>query len=258
MRRERETAGDNRRASGKAGGGRREGRRPGRRKGLLRALLFLGAAGAFGLLFANLMVVGTTAGQIVTPQEAAGLQADCILVLGAGVRDDGTPSRMLSDRLTAAAGLYEDGVSGRLLMSGDHGRSDYDEVNAMKDAAVAAGIPSEAVFMDHAGFSTYDSLYRARDIFQAERVVIVTQRYHLYRALYIARALGLEAVGVAAFGDTYGGQAYREAREAIARVKDFLTAFFKPQPRILGEAVPVSGNGDVTNDRDRGFPDGKR
>ncbi len=220
-----------------------------RGKRLLRALLVLGAAGAALLLAINLYVKGTTAGQIVTAREAAAFRADCILVLGAGVRDDGTPSRMLADRLSAAAGLYEAGVSDRLLMSGDHGRSDYDEVNVMKGAAVAAGIPSEAVFMDHAGFCTYDSLYRARDIFQVQRVVIVTQEYHLYRALYIARALGLEAVGVAAPGGVYSGQAYREAREALARVKDTMTAFFQPQPRILGEAIPVSGNGDVTNDR---------
>lgn len=238
MRRRREAGSARRPAAGTRRGGR-----------WLRALLVLCAAVAAALLAVNLLVVGTTAGRIVTSEEAKEQKADCILVLGAGVRDDGTPSRMLSDRLATAIVLYEEEVSGRLLMSGDHGRSDYDEVNVMKDAAVAAGIPSEAVFMDHAGFNTYDSLYRAREIFQAERVVIVTQRYHLYRALYIARALGLEAVGVAAPGDTYGGQMYREVREAAARAKDFLTALIQPRARIMGEAIPVSGDGNVTNDR---------
>lgn len=218
---------------------------------VLYAFLFLCLAGTTGLLLINWWMVRATAGQIVSQETAKEIEADCILVLGAGVRADGTPSRMLADRLATAIELYSAGVSERLLMSGDHGRNDYDEVNVMKDTAVAAGIPSEAVFMDHAGFNTYDSLYRAREIFQAERIVIVTQRYHLYRALYIAQALGIDAVGVAAPGDTYSGQAYRELRETAARGKDFLTSLFQPQAQIMGEAIPVSGNGDVTNDREK-------
>ena len=102
--------------------------------------------------------------------------------------------------------------------------------------------------MDHAGFSTYESMYRAKEVFCARRVVIVTQKYHLYRAIYVARALGLEAYGVAAAGDDYGGQLYRDIREVLARNKDFFTSIFKPQPEYLGKAIPVSGNGDITND----------
>ena len=119
----------------------------------------------------------------------------------------------------------------------------------MKGIAVEAGIPSEHIFMDHAGFSTYDSLYRARHIFQAKRVIIVTQQYHLYRALYIARSLGIEAIGVAAPGENYYGQTYREVREMVARTKDFLLTITKPEASIMGEAIPVSGNGNVTNDK---------
>ncbi|HOS18718.1 MAG TPA: ElyC/SanA/YdcF family protein [Clostridia bacterium] len=186
---------------------------------------------------------------ILAPEAAAGLGSDCILVLGAGVWGEGENARashMLADRLETALALYEAGASGKLLMSGDHGREDYDEVNVMKAYAVDAGVPSADVFMDHAGFSTYESLYRARDVFQAKRVIIVTQEYHLYRALYVARALGLEAWGVAANLRPYAGQGYYDLREILARCKDFFMCVLKPEPTYLGEAIPVSGDGNLT------------
>ena len=116
--------------------------------------------------------------------------------------------------------------------------------------AIEKGIPSENIFMDHAGFSTYDSIYRAKDIFQAKKVIIVTQKYHLYRALYIANKLGLEAYGVGADPRKYVGATYRETREILARDKDFVKCIFKPNPTYLGDTIPVSGNGDVTNDNE--------
>ena len=219
-----------------------------KKKRLLCALLFVCAACFLFAGTANLWMILAVSGRIVSPEEAALQEADCILVLGAGVREDGTPSQILAARLDTALSLYEEGVSSRLLMSGDHGREEYDEVNGMKRAAVEAGVPSDAVFMDHAGFSTYDSLYRARDIFQAEKIVIVTQRYHLYRALYIAGALGLDAVGVPAQGEEYSGQTYREVREWAARTKDVVNVIWKPEAAVMGDAIPVSGNGDQTND----------
>lgn len=133
-------------------------------------------------------------------------------------------------------------------MSGDHGRKEYDEVNIMKNYAIEKGIPSENIFMDHAGFSTYESIYRAKEIFEAKKVVIVTQEYHLYRALYIANQLGIEAYGVGADPRKYVGAAYREIREILARDKDFIKCVFKPEPTYLGDTIPVSGNGDITND----------
>lgn len=197
----------------------------------------------------NGYVVGSSRGQIVTAEQAAEFDADCILVLGCAVRDDGSPSAMLQDRLEQGIALYCAGAAAKLLMSGDNGQVDYDEVNTMKSYAIAAGVPSSDIFMDHAGFSTYESLYRAKAIFGAERVIIVTQEYHLYRALYIARQLGIEAVGVAADGRSYAGQAYREVREILARDKDLVQCIFKPEPTYLGEQIPISGDGDVTNDR---------
>ena len=206
------------------------------------------------VLGTNIAVKASAKGQILSSQEAAQLQdVDCILVLGCGVRDDGTPSAMLEDRLKRAVELYQMGASAKLLMSGDHGESDYDEVATMKAFAVNAGIASEDIFMDHAGFSTYESMYRAKEIFQVRKVIIVTQAYHLHRAIYIAQKLGLEAYGVAADYRSYSGQSSREVREVLARTKDFVTCLFKPEPTYLGEIIPVWGNGDLTNDENQDF-----
>ena len=187
--------------------------------------------------------------RILSPEEPVSGDWDCILVLGAGLLPDGSPSLMLRERIDTGVALYEAGAAPKLIMSGDHGREDHDEVNAMKDAAMAAGVPSEDVFMDHAGFNTYDSLYRAEAIFGAERVIIVTQAYHLSRALYIASRLGLEAVGVSCDTRRYAGQTMRDIREVLARDKDFFQCLFQPEPTYLGEAIPLSGSGDATNDR---------
>ncbi len=202
----------------------------------------------------NAVVTVSTADQIITAEEAAKLQdVDCILVLGCYVHKDGNPSDMLHDRLRRGVELYELGAALKLLMSGDHGRTDYDEVAAMKQFAVDAGIPSEHIFMDHAGFSTYESLYRAKEIFQVKKILIVTQEYHLYRAIYIANQLGLEAYGVSADYRSYTGQTGRDIREFLARVKDFATGIFKPEPTYLGETIPISGNGNLTNDDTNDF-----
>lgn len=196
----------------------------------------------------NLCVRISTDKQIIKENEYTKLSdIDCILILGAGIWGD-KPSPMLEDRLLEGIKLYQNNVSNKIIMSGDHGRTEYDEVNIMKNYAVEKGIPSENIFMDHAGFSTYESIYRAKEIFQAKKVVIVTQKYHLYRALYIANQLGLEAYGVGADPRQYAGETFREIREIFARDKDFIKCIFKPKPTYLGDTIPVNGNGDVTND----------
>ena len=172
---------------------------------------------------------------------------DCIIVLGAGIWNN-KPSPMLEDRLLEGINLYKNNVSNKIIMSGDHGRAEYDEVNTMKNYAIEKGVKSEDIFMDHAGFSTYESIYRAKEIFKAKKVVIVTQKYHLYRALYIAKQLDLEAYGVGADPRQYVGATYREIREILARDKDFIKCIFKPNPTYLGEKIPGSGTGDATND----------
>ena len=218
---------------------------------VLVCLGILSIGAVFGI---NAFVKGTARDQILTPEEAVKLtDVDCILILGCGVHSDGSPSDMLHDRLRRGVELYELGAAPKLLMSGDHGRKGYDEVDAMKHFAVDAGIDSDDVFMDHAGFSTYESMYRAKEIFQAKRIIIVTQEYHLYRAIYIAESLGLEAYGVSSDYRAYSGQVRMDLREMLARVKDFGTSLLQPKPTFLGEAIPIWGDGNLTNDENSDF-----
>lgn len=178
-------------------------------------------------------------------------KVDCILVLGAGLTQEGSPSLVLRDRLDRGIELYEEGVSDRLLMSGDHGREGYDEVRAMKQYAVDAGVDPEDIFMDHAGFSTYESIYRARDVFQVKSLVIVTQPYHEYRAVYIAMKLGLDVYGTPSKATQYQGSWMLEAREKLARTKEFFNVMIQPEPTYLGEAIPISGSGSQTDDTEQ-------
>lgn len=186
---------------------------------------------------------------ILTPEQAQTLDADCILVLGAGVKPDGTMSHMLHDRMAQGIELYKSGAGKKILASGDHGREDYDEVNTMKLFAVENGVPKEDIFLDHAGFSTYESMYRARDIFKCKKIIIVTQGYHLKRAVYDARALGLEAYGVPSDPRAYGKKIHNSVREFLARNKDFLYCIIKPQPTYLGEEIPICGDAKISDDR---------
>lgn len=203
-----------------------------------------GAALLFGI---NIHMQNATAENMISVEEAVEKDADCILILGCRVMPDGNPSLMLRDRLEQGLLLYEAGASDRLLMSGDHGTKGYDEVNTMKAYALERGIAEEAIFMDHAGFDTYDSMYRAKEIFCAKRVLVVSQAYHLPRAVYIAERLGMEVYGVAAEDILYRGQRYRECREMLARAKDFCQAWLKLEPKYLGEQIPIHGNGTATN-----------
>ena len=157
-------------------------------------------------------------------------------------------SVMLKERLDTGIAVYKAGLTDRMIMSGDHGRKDYDEVNAMKDYAVEQGVPAEHIFMDHAGFSTYESMYRAKEIFQVNRMIVVTQRYHLYRAVYDAKMMELDVKGIPCDTRIYSGDRYRKFREALARVKDAGYTLLKPEPTYLGDEIPVSGNGNITND----------
>ena len=205
------------------------------------------------VLFAgiNIYVKHKVKDKIIDVEAAKELgDVDCINVLGASVIDSDTPSLMLKDRLEKGIELYYETDIPKLLMSGDHGGVYYDEVNVMKNYAIKKGVPSSDIFMDHAGFSTYESMYRAKEIFGAKKVIIVTQEYHLTRAIYIAEALGLEAYGVPAEDVRYAGQTGRDVREFLAIGKDFFSVIFKPEPSMLGMPIDMSGDGDVTNDRD--------
>ena len=222
------------------------------KKRLKQAILFSVIISIFvcsTVLIVNHNVESVGSKYIVNSNEVP--NADAILVLGAYVYPNGTLSDMLNDRLTVGYELYEQGKAPKLIVSGDHGRKDYDEVNSMKSFLKDKGVPTKDVFMDHAGFSTYESVYRARDIFKVQKVIIVTQEYHLMRAVYVARALGLEAYGVAADLRDYGpAMKMYKFREIAARNKDFLwTNVIKPKPTFLGDAIPVFGDGKVTDDK---------
>lgn len=220
---------------------------------LIIIILILCALIGIMMLSINFYVVNKTKSKIVTEKQAKELEnVDCILVLGAGIWGD-KPSPMLEDRLLQGIALYNNQTSSKIIMSGDHGKEEYDEVNVMKDFAIEKGVKSEDIFMDHAGFSTYDSVYRAKEIFKAQKIIIVTQKYHLHRALYVAEKLGIEAYGVASDPREYRGQVVRELREVVARDKDFFKCIIKPEPTYLGDTIPVSGNGDATNDKKGDF-----
>lgn len=196
-------------------------------EGTRKVLKILSIAVVIGLIFVligaciNLYVVHTGGKRIYSVKAMRGSHADCILVLGAGLKPDGSPSDMLRDRLSFACDLWEEGVSDTVLISGDRASESYDEVTAMKNYLLAHGVPEEAVVEDPMGYSTSESLIRAKEVFGYENVVVVTQRYHLYRALYVAEKIGLDAKGVNSDPFTYRGQVLRDMREFAARVKDF-------------------------------------
>ena len=200
-------------------------------------------------LVPNAIVIASTERYIVDRNQTNKLDGkfDCILVLGAGVYSDGTPTPMLKDRLTVACEAYELGLSDKIIMSGDHVDDSYNEPAAMKRFAIEQGIDSKVVFLDHAGISTYDSIYRAIKIFGAKKILVVTQKYHLHRAIYIARSLGAEAYGVSANLRSYVKQPIYTTREWGARIKDSLLSIFKPKAKVMGDAIDLSGNGDLTD-----------
>ena len=217
-------------------------------KGSIIAVLCACFAGGVTVVGINAYMISYVSDYILTVDDLKNDSYDCAMVLGAGLWD-GEPSPMLQERLDFGLKAYETGCTDKLLMSGDHGREEYDEVNKMKDVASEKGVPADNIFMDHAGFSTYESMYRARDIFQVEKMVIVTQKYHLYRAVYNARKLGIDAYGFAA--DELKYPIYNDIREALARTKDFFYCIVQPEPTYLGEAIPISSSGALTDDKTR-------
>lgn len=174
---------------------------------------------------------------------------DCIIVPGARVFSNSIPSIMLQDRLDTAFKLYEKKVAPKILVSGDHGTIGYDEVNTMRTYLLNKGMPSEDIFMDHAGFDTYQTIYRAREIFGVKSAIITTQDFHLYRALYIGTKLSINVDGVDSAIRDYHNSSWNRFREYLARVKAFIECeITKPKSQYLGEKIPISGDGNQTLD----------
>jgi SanA protein len=214
---------------------------------LLLVCLGLAAGGFLFCTIINACITSSTASQITSVAELRSAQA--VLLLGARVYADGRVSHIVEDRIITAVEVYRAGKAEKILVSGDHGTRYYDEVNTIKKKLLAAGIPEEDIFLDHAGFRTYDSLYRAKAVFQAASLIIVTQGFHLDRALYAANQFGISAQGVAADRRRYRDARWYAVREFLANVAMFFqAAVFKPEPRYLGDPIPLSGSGLATQD----------
>lgn len=205
------------------------------------------AAAALCVFAINFHVMSASRPFIITKEQAEDKSFDCILVLGAGIRGN-RPTAMLKDRLDTAIALYKSGVSKKLLMSGDHGNDNHNEVGVMKLYAINNGVSPSDVFMDHAGFSTYESLYRAKELFGCKNIVAVTQEYHLYRTVFLGNKIGLEINGVPADKVKYKGAFFRETREILARNKDFAYSLFRPKLQINEESIPIDSDGGLTDD----------
>lgn len=214
---------------------------------LLAAMLAIAFAVVLVFAGTNAAAILTTQDDIVDQQAAASFDADAIIVLGASVYPDGTPSGILQDRLDDGIALYFAGAAPKIIMSGDNGTESYNECWAMKQYAISQGVPSEDVFCDHAGFSTYETMYRARHVFGADRVVIATQTYHLYRAIYDAQGVGMEAIGVPSDYGEYVNQSWYDFREIFARTKDFFQVLMKTPSTFVGDPISLDQSGDVTD-----------
>lgn len=215
-------------------------------KKVIIGLIVLICLGVFVSTTINFVVISKSDYKIINYEDAVKLEdVDAIIVLGCKVNGN-EPSMMLRFRLDKGIELYKD-MNTKLLLSGDHGQKEYDEVNAMRDYVLEQEIDTHNVFLDHAGFSTYDSMYRAKEVFGIKKVIVVTQRYHLYRSLYIANKLGIEAYGVAADDIPYPMiNKKNEIREFLARNKDFVKTMFKPSSKYVGESIDINGDGNVT------------
>lgn len=183
----------------------------------------------------NFYVILSTKSQIVDNKDIT-TNIDYIVVLGAGIRNN-RPSPMLEDRLKTSIKLYNNGISDKIILTGDHQSDDYDEVTVMLNYLLENNIPKEDIILDNYGISTYDSIYRLKYIYKASNIVIVTQKYHLYRALYIANKLDIEAIGVTSNLRSYYGQSIREVREILARDKDFIKTIYKPESKYIKESM---------------------
>lgn len=204
--------------------------------------------GSLAVLFAGIQAYVLLYAQPYIRDSENAPTVDAILVLGAQVYKNDKPSPVLQDRLDYAYALYKAGKSKKIIVSGDHGTPDYDEVNTMKDYLLGKGVPRADIFLDHAGFDTYDSMYRAKNIFCVKSVLVCTQQFHMGRSLYIARRLGIEAYGVPAPDKAIYRMAYNQVRESLARVKSVVDVEVLKRPsKYLGDTIPVFGDGTVTD-----------
>ncbi len=216
-------------------------------KRLIKPLLLLGASILILLIIAN-AVVFYQSKEYMYSNFSDVPKCYTAIVLGAKVYSNGVPSDYLRDRLDVAIELYRNNKVTRFLLSGDHGQTSYDEVNNMKAYLLDHGINSADVFLDHAGFDTYNTMVRARKIFQVKDAIIVTQEFHLPRAVYIARSKGIEAYGIKADKREYRAMKTLKIREALAKVKAFGEVLINKKPRFMGNEIPITGDSKLSYD----------
>ena len=204
----------------------------------IRIFLYVILAGIVVFVGIQLYILACTSKYIKTIDEVP--ETDAVLVLGAAVYSNGTPSPILRDRLEYSYHIYKANKAKKIIVSGDHGTIYYNEVIVMKNYLLNKGIPEEDIVEDHAGFDTYDSIYRAKEIFGVDSIIISTQQYHMYRALYVARKLGIEAYGVASPNKAMYNMPYNHMRESLARIKTIYDVHIsKRLPKYLGEKIPI-------------------
>jgi len=206
---------------------------------LIKLIFFLGISSATILLIARLITAIHSKGRVHSIEDIPAERA--AIVFGAGLWRDGSPTPVLRDRVQAASELYFQGKVEKILMSGDNRFADYDEPTAMKNYALELGIPEEAMILDYAGRRTYDTCYRAKKIFGLESAILVTQEFHLSRALYICDALGISSKGINADRRTYRkiSRAYWNLREALATISALWDVHIKHPLPVLGEFEPI-------------------
>jgi len=215
-------------------------------KTVILSIVLIGVLFVLSIFLVSWYVISIGERYIVSPEDQP--TGDAIIVLGAKVYSNDRVSIMLRDRLDFAVELYRQNAAPKILVSGDHGQKEYDEVNAMRNYLLTKGISSEDIFMDHAGFNTYNSMYRAKHIFCVEKPIVVSQRYHVIRANYIGKMLGLEIIGVGADARRYVEMDRYELREYASRYKAFFECLFKVKPVYLGDVIPIWGSGEATVD----------
>jgi len=204
---------------------------------LLLILIFVS-----GILGANFWVGHIAAGKIFQKVDAIE-DHQIILVLGAGVEQDDKISDVLRDRLDTAVELFTNRKVLRIIISGDNSRENYNETDSMRNYLLEAGIPPRIIFTDYAGFDTFDSIFRAREIFGAEKLILISQEFHLPRAIFLAEKLGIEALGFSANLRKYRNQPQMNLREVLANTKAVGNILFNSKPHFLGEKFDLAGDG---------------
>ena len=218
---------------------------------ILKRILLLGIVFPLCLIILINLVIILSTNKYVYQENDTIPSKHTALILGAKTYN-GYLSSVLKDRVDAGISLVRKNQAKVLLLSGDHGRIEYDEVNNMKQYVLKMypDLENRNIFLDHAGFDTYDSIVRAKEIFCVDSVIIVTQSFHINRALYIARSIGIDAIGLSLSESAYDQKTRLIwiSREILARIKAFFDVLIKSKPKFLGEKIPVSGDGRLSWD----------